>query len=304
VIVIAAVPIKDLVNAKQRLMPVLTPAQRAALARAMLEDVLRALCGAPLREGSVPRREGTAPLHEGSMQIRQGSAPLRDICVTIRDVYVVTRDPDVAAIVRQFPCTVLEEPANRGHTEAVAFAQEAAARAGAEAFLTVPGDVPCVTSSEIRAMLEAARGDRSALFVPSASGHGTNGVVLRPPDVMALKFGEPSFANHLTAARRRGLEPAILQLRGLALDIDGPEDLQALRERGAGTASGRLVAAWLARDTSDASARAQHAVTASARARNTSDESVPTQHASAPSAGARDTSNATAQGQSAPHEDG
>jgi 2-phospho-L-lactate/phosphoenolpyruvate guanylyltransferase len=279
VIAIAAVPMKDLVNAKQRLMRVLTPPRRAALARAMLEDVLRALCAAPLQAVSVP--------------LGEVSPPLRKIPVSIREVYVVTRDPDVAAVVRQFPCTILEEPVNRGHTEAVAFAQEAAESAGAEAFLTVPGDVPCITSSEITAMLEGVRGDRGALFVPSASGHGTNGVVLRPPGVMALKFGEPSFANHLTAARRRGLEPTTLQLPGLALDIDGPEDLQALLERGAGTASRQLVAGWLARNTSDQSTRAEQSdrsaqaqgeFKASGRARDASDARAKAQDAAKASA--------------------
>jgi 2-phospho-L-lactate guanylyltransferase len=212
VIAIAAVPMKDLANAKQRLMRVLTPAQRAALARAMLEDVLRALGG------------------------------------TLRAVWVVTRDPDVIAFAGQFPCTILKEPVNRGHTEAVALAQEAARAAGAEVFLTVPGDVPCVTPSEIESMLDAAGGGRAAVFVPSASGHGTNGVVLRPPGIMALKFGEPSFANHLTAARRRDVEPTVLNLPGLALDVDGPDDLQALLERGSATTSGRLVAGWRDRE--------------------------------------------------------
>jgi 2-phospho-L-lactate/phosphoenolpyruvate guanylyltransferase len=216
-IAVGAVPMKDLANAKQRLIPVLGPARRAALARAMLEDVLRALCDRPFRA--------------------VGGAALGA-------VYVVTRDPDVRAVAGLFPCTILTEPVNRGHTEAVALAQERAGALGADLFLTIPGDVPCVTASEIDSMLAAARGERAAVFVPSASGHGTNGVVLRPPGVMALKFGEPSFANHLIAARRRALEPIVLGLPGLALDVDGPEDLQTLLQRGAGTASGRLVAAW------------------------------------------------------------
>ena len=46
--IVAAVPVKDLVDAKQRLVRALEPAQRRALARAMLIDVLRALSGAGL----------------------------------------------------------------------------------------------------------------------------------------------------------------------------------------------------------------------------------------------------------------
>ena len=41
-----AVPVKDLVNAKQRLIPALSPTERRELARAMLEDVLDAAVAA------------------------------------------------------------------------------------------------------------------------------------------------------------------------------------------------------------------------------------------------------------------
>jgi 2-phospho-L-lactate guanylyltransferase len=57
---------------------------------------------------------------------------------------------------------------------------------------------------------------------------------------MPLKFGEPSFANHLDAARARGLTPRVLTLPGLGLDVDAPEDLRLLLERGATTRAGRF----------------------------------------------------------------
>jgi 2-phospho-L-lactate guanylyltransferase (CobY/MobA/RfbA family) len=81
-------------------------------------------------------------------------------------------------------------------------------------------------------------------FVPSMSGFGTNGALLAPPDAMPLKFGEPSFDNHLLAARHRGLTPVIRELPGLGLDIDTPEDLALLLARGAHTRSAALVASW------------------------------------------------------------
>ena len=40
---VLAIPVKDLVNAKQRLIPLLAAEERRALATAMLEDVLAAL---------------------------------------------------------------------------------------------------------------------------------------------------------------------------------------------------------------------------------------------------------------------
>ncbi len=60
-----AVPVKDLVNAKQRLIPALSPAERRELARAMLEDVLdaaaAALPGVGARGHHGPRGTGRRP---------------------------------------------------------------------------------------------------------------------------------------------------------------------------------------------------------------------------------------------------
>ena len=206
--IVAAVPVKDFVNAKQRLVPALGAAERAALAAAMLEDVLAALAAARLD------------------------------CV-----WVVTREPAVSALTRARGAAPLAEDTNRGHTAAVARAQTEATRLGARVFLTVPGDVPCVTADEIRRLAEAAT-PGGPVFVASRSGLGTNGAALAPPDAMPLTFGEPSFDNHLAAARARGLEPRVLSLPGLGLDVDAPDDLAALLAAPGATVSARLVAAW------------------------------------------------------------
>lgn len=204
-----AVPVKDLANAKQRLAGALTREQRHALARAMLEDVLDAL------EAALP-----------------GAARL------------VTRDAEVMALARGRGIPCLVEDANRGHTEAVAFAQADAVREGARAFVTIPGDVPCVTAREIGDLLGARADEPAVALVPSLSGFGTNAALLAPPSAMPLKFGEPSFDNHLLAARQRGLHPRVLQLPGLGLDVDTPEDLDLLLSRGQATRSARMVAAF------------------------------------------------------------
>jgi 2-phospho-L-lactate guanylyltransferase len=204
-----AVPVKDLVNAKQRLIPVLRPTERRRLARTMLEDVLAAL----------------------------GAAG-------VGSVHVVSADAEVRDLARQWDVDCLVESANRGHTEAVGLAQQAARRAGAERFLTIPGDIPCLTPREVARTLEALGRDRGAVFVPSLSGFGTNAALLVPPDIMPLKFGEPSFDNHLESARQRGLSPAILELPGIGLDIDAPEDLALLLDRGPDTRSAALLRTW------------------------------------------------------------
>jgi len=192
-----------------RLLETATVAERRALAHAMLEDVLRAL---------------TAALPGA--------------------VWVVTTDPEVVDLARARGASCLPEGANRGHTEAVAVGQRTACARGAARFLTVPGDVPCVTAAEIHAVTQALGAETGVVFVPSVSGFGTNAAFLAPPDVMPLKFGEPSFDNHLDAARQRGLTPKVLALPGLGLDVDAPEDLTRLLASGTVTRSAQLLRAW------------------------------------------------------------
>ena len=218
---VVAVPAKDLVNAKQRLLPVLAQEERRALAAAMLEDVLAALSGA----------------HVGA-------------------VWVVTRDAAVTAIAHRFGAEIVSEAENRGHTAAVAAAQAQALASGIPIFATIPGDVPCVTAAEIDALVDAATPTSAVVLAASRSGLGTNGVALSPPDALVLRFGEPSFEGHVAAARARGVEPRLLRLPGLALDVDGPDDLTALLAEGATTRSARLVLGWHVGERSEARERA------------------------------------------------
>jgi 2-phospho-L-lactate guanylyltransferase len=206
---ILAIPMKNLVNAKQRLVAALGAGERQALAAAMLEDVLAAVAGAALDA-----------------------------------VWVVTRDAAVTAIAARYGATVVGEAENRGHTAAVADAQRRARDEGGAVFVTIPGDVPCVSAAEVDALVTAVGDGHGAAFAPSRSGAGTNGVALAPPDAIALRFGEPSFDAHLASARARGLTPRVLQLPGLALDVDGPDDLATLLVEGGATRSARLVASW------------------------------------------------------------
>jgi 2-phospho-L-lactate/phosphoenolpyruvate guanylyltransferase len=203
---LAAVPVKDLCSVKQRLMEILTSEERSALVLAMLEDVLFAL----------------------------GQSPVDALCL-------VTRDPAVIQAGRRHGARILTEEANCGHTRAVARAQAVAVAEGARRFLTIPGDVPCMTAAEVKALARALGTPPGAVFVPSLSGLGTNAALLAPADAMPLRFGEPSFDDHLEEARVRGLTPLALHLSGLALDIDSPEDLALLLDWGPDTRSAALL---------------------------------------------------------------
>jgi 2-phospho-L-lactate guanylyltransferase len=190
----AAVPVKEFVGAKQRLASLLSPAQRQALAAAMLEDVLAALADAPLA-----------------------------------GIMVNTLDPLAGELARRYGARVVTEGARDGHTGAVAAMARILAAEGRACMLALPGDIPRVTSMEIAAIVEARRPAPALTIVPAHDGRGSNAVLCSPPMVMPLKFGDDSFLPHLAAARALGIEPTIVKLPGIGLDIDQPQDLEALR---------------------------------------------------------------------------
>ena len=151
---------------------------------------------------------------------------------------MVSRDPEAAAIARRHGCRVLPEAANRGQSAAVA---AGAAALGTAGIIAIPGDVPLVEPSEIEAVL-AAHGQAPAVtIVPSRDGRGTNGLACSPPDAIPFHFGDDSFRRHLAEARHRGIEPRVLRLPGLALDIDTAEDVRALLDRPAHTRAQRFL---------------------------------------------------------------
>jgi 2-phospho-L-lactate/phosphoenolpyruvate guanylyltransferase len=188
----AAVPVKEFAGAKQRLARLLTTEQRQALAAAMLEDVLAALVAAPLG-----------------------------------GIMVNTVDPLATNLARRYGARVVTDGARDGHTGAVTAMARMLAAEGYD-MLTVPGDIPRVTAVEIAAVIEAARPAPSVTIVPAHDERGSNAVLCSPPLIMPLRFGDDSFLPHLASARTLGIEPTIIKLPGIALDIDQPVDVHAL----------------------------------------------------------------------------
>jgi 2-phospho-L-lactate/phosphoenolpyruvate guanylyltransferase len=140
---------------------------------------------------------------------------------------VVTLDPLAGELARRFGARVLTEGARDGQTGAVNAAARLLAGEGADAMLTIPGDVPLITPQEVGALIVAHDRRPDFVIAPSHDGRGSNAVLCAPPHRVALKFGDDSFVPHLAAARTAGLEPKILRLPGIGLDIDRPQDLAA-----------------------------------------------------------------------------
>jgi 2-phospho-L-lactate/phosphoenolpyruvate guanylyltransferase len=188
----AVVPVKETASAKQRLAGLLSAGVRQQLALAMLADVLDALAGVPDLAG----------------------------------VIVVTVDPAAAGIASRAGAEVWSDGARDGHTGAVMAAARRLAAQGS-AMLTIPGDVPLVTSADIRTLLSAHREAPAFTIVPARDERGSNAIVCSPADAVPLRFGADSYVPHLAAARACGLEPTTVHLPRIALDIDEPDDLLA-----------------------------------------------------------------------------
>jgi len=191
----ALIPVKGFRNAKQRLSPLLGTADRELLAEAMFYDVLR----------EVTRARG------------------------LDATFVVTGNDRVAEIAMAMGAAVIREPAETGETDAVDFARLELKRAGREAVLILPGDMPLMHASDIEqvlAQMPDGAMEPFALLVPSHDRLGTNALLLAPPDVIKLRFGYDSFSYHMSQVSALGLALRFFENEAIGLDIDEPEDLR------------------------------------------------------------------------------
>jgi 2-phospho-L-lactate guanylyltransferase len=96
------------------------------------------------------------------------------------------------------------------------------------------GDLPNVRAADIDVLIGALPSDGSAgvAIAPDRAGTGTNGLVLRPPDVIKFRFGVGSFAKHVAEVQTAGVPLVAVNRAGLAFDLDTPEDLARWLELG------------------------------------------------------------------------
>jgi 2-phospho-L-lactate/phosphoenolpyruvate guanylyltransferase len=91
----------------------------------------------------------------------------------------------------------------------------------------VPADVPLTATDDIADLIDTGA-TSDVVLVPSRSDGGTNCLYMRPPGLIPPSFGNGSLAAHAESAWARGLRCSILSLRRMELDIDTPEDVDAL----------------------------------------------------------------------------
>ncbi len=195
--VLTVIGLKRLATAKQRLMPALSPSQRRELMLRML--------------GSVVGQARRADLGE---------------------VVLATSEPSAPEIAASLGVTALSDgdlPWNEGLRHALD-----EVRITAAGVLYLAGDLPLLTARDLRNF--AASAPARGVAIARARDGGTNALLVRPPRLMAPMFGHPqSSAAHSAHAATQGVPYRIVDIDGLALDVDTIEDA-----RDAGVAPGAV----------------------------------------------------------------
>jgi 2-phospho-L-lactate guanylyltransferase len=203
------VPVKNSSAAKQRLAAVLDQPERTELAQTMLHDVVATLA-------AWTRRPACA---------------------------LVTCDPFAIELARQYDFEIIADPANPGETGAIEIATSICVARGVDRTLVIPADIPLIQPSELDEILQRAP-DEGSVLAPAADGRGTNAAFRRPANLFPLRFGNDSFKPHLAAAKATGKPCIVLQLPGIAIDVDNPEDLQTVLAHPGETRTQSLLRRW------------------------------------------------------------
>jgi len=195
----AIIPVKRFGQAKQRLLERLDRQQRAAVVKAMLADVLAATSAAESIERVI-------------MVTGEGRAER----LALHHAQRTTT-----------PLEVLQEPTDRGHSEAATLGIVRALALGTKCSALLPGDCPLLDAAELDGALDRM-GTRRVAVIPDRHGTGTNGLLLCPADAIGPAFGPGSADRHRERAERAGFEVVTEPLSSMALDLDTPDDLEAL----------------------------------------------------------------------------
>ena len=187
---VTLVPLRAPGRGKTRMGAVLVPEQRAALAVAMLGDVVAAIAAAGLGE-----------------------------------VIVVAGGSAGAAAGASYGLPVmLDPPGTRGLNAALA---AATLRVGSDRdVLVVAADLPRLRAEDVVAVLDR---DAEVVLAPTAAG-GTGALLRRPAGLMATAYGPGSATAHHELATAAGCRVAVVDRDGLHHDVDTFSDLAGLHE--------------------------------------------------------------------------
>lgn len=187
----AILPVKTTALAKTRLASLLSDEECAALALAMMLDVIDSL--------------------KTSHRIAQ--------------VAVVTADAEVATLAREQGCLIMLETTNGLNENLMVVAQELQDKM-IDGILIVPGDLPMLSPTTIDDLIKC-HGTGISLCAAEKDG-GTNALLCTPPAAIHFHYGKDSARLHLAEAKNNGVKCQQQFLSDFQTDIDEPDDLRWL----------------------------------------------------------------------------
>ena len=188
----AVVALKTLSQSKRRLSAVLTEEQRCNLVEAMAQDVLSCLMAHP----------------------------------EIDTVHAVCGEGWTRSVFPDGSLRMWDEGESQKGGLIAAY-EMIAAKTAAERLLFIHADLPFLGREDISAMIAGSL-NHHAVLSPDLSEMGTNAVLRWRHQSLPLCFGEDSFARHQQAAEATETPCRVVRTRGVARDVDEPEDLNRL----------------------------------------------------------------------------
>jgi 2-phospho-L-lactate/phosphoenolpyruvate guanylyltransferase len=191
----AIVPVKRFDRAKQRLNGRLGVGSRAALAFAMLADVLDAL--------------------EHSQHLDA--------------ILVVSGEPSLQTLALGGRTTLIPDITEKGQSPAALAGLARANEHGARTAVLVPGDCPLLDPAELDELIAGnGASEGEVMIVPDRHRTGTNALVLETQMPFEPRFGPDSLARHVQQAVANRLRYSVAPVPSLELDVDTSDDLAEL----------------------------------------------------------------------------
>lgn len=201
----AFIPLKDFVQAKQRLSGFLSPSERRCLFQAMVEDVLDVLTQLDALER----------------------------------IILLSDDPTAALLAEHYGIECWSEKALAGPgLNPVVNAAVASVVGAVDTVMVVHGDLPLGVLDEWQRVLSVhgqIPGDRKLTLVTDRQCDGSNVILCSPPGALVYEYGSESCLRHRAQAREKQLAVETLELQGLSRDMDDGEDLGELLSRNWGS---------------------------------------------------------------------
>ncbi|MGB5697823.1 MAG: 2-phospho-L-lactate guanylyltransferase [Polyangiales bacterium] len=192
----ALIPIKGFDHGKSRLSEVLSPSERARLARDLFEHVVGVLRASP----------------------------------GIDDIAAVSDSPEACEHAERLDVLALRDADDsRGLADVIDSALQELERRGATSVMICMGDLPELTVQDV-ASVARQLDESDVVLVPDLLQKGTNVIAVKPPTGLPSCLGhEDSLRRHQALARTLGLNVSVQLSSGIGFDVDRPGDLERMR---------------------------------------------------------------------------